>query len=62
MKFNIFLKPPLFYFFLFADVTSLLNIMSLSAPMTQGANNTAAINMELSKISDWLAVNKLSLN
>ena len=53
---------PLFKYIIFADDTSLLHAMNLSVPLTLETNNNQLINLELSKIHDWLAVNKLSLN
>ena len=51
----------LFKFILYADDTSLLNSIqiSMSVEFKEAVDN---INIELSKISDWLSVNKLSLN
>ena len=49
-----------FKYILYADDTSLLNSLSISLNSYDPDIHT--INLELSKIYDWLAVNKLSLN
>ena len=49
-----------FKYILYADDTSLLNSLSISLNSYDPDMHT--INIELSKIYDWLAVNKLSLN
>ena len=49
-----------FKFILYADDTSLLNSLSISLNSYDPDMHT--INLELSRIYDWLAVNKLSLN
>ena len=52
-------SSEIFDFILYADDTSLLNSINLSIPLSQ---DVKIINKELSKIFDWLSVNKLSLN
>ena len=48
---------------LFADDTSLSSpLFILNNPNTESQNKIGNLNRELDKISDWLAVNKLSLN
>ena len=51
----------IFKFILYADDTSLLNSIQLSISVNC-KDKIDKMNEELSKISDWLAVNKLSLN
>ena len=51
-------------FILYADDTTLISPLCSFIPSSQSDMDyvSTMINMELSKISDWLAVNKLSLN
>ena len=49
-------------FILFADDTSLLDTINLSISPDDHNSVVQVLNTELSKIYDWLAVNKLSLN
>ena len=49
-------------FILFADDTSLLDTINLSISPNDNDSLIQSLNTELSKIYDWLAVNKLSLN
>ena len=53
-----------FTFILYADDTTLISPLSSFIHSSQSDMDyvSTMINMELSKISDWLAVNKLSLN
>ena len=50
-----------FKYILFADDTSLLNSLNIAMPF-ESKMTSDIINVELTKIFDWLAVNKLSLN
>ncbi len=45
-----------------ADDTTLSSILKVFEPGTQTQHTDEVINSELEKISDWLIVNKLSLN
>ena len=45
-----------------ADDTTLLNTLSTFATDENNNLDTCNINLELAKITDWLAINKLSLN
>ena len=54
-------SSSLLKFVLFADDTSLLDTINLSLSPNQDFN-LSTLNSELSKIYNWLAVNKLSLN
>ncbi len=49
-------------FLIYADDTTLSTILRAFKPSTPHENIETGINMELSKIIDWLIVNKLSLN
>ena len=51
-----------FKFILYADDTSLVNSINISLQLNVINPNIDFINDEISKISDWLAVNMLSLN
>ena len=51
-----------FKLILYADDTSLLNSINISLQLNIINPNLEEINLELSKIYDWLAVNRLSLN
>ncbi len=52
----------IFAFIIYADDTTLSTILRAFKPSTPHENMETEINMELSKITDWLIVNKLSLN
>ena len=51
-----------FDFILFADDTSLKSFMNIHTPTFSKQYLSNTINIELAKVHDWLAVNKLSLN
>ena len=51
-----------FDFVLYADDTSLKSFINTKNPHFQKSHISTTINTELSKVNDWLAVNKLSLN
>ena len=51
-----------FDFILFADDTSLKSFINTKIPNITKSQIATRINVELSKVNDWLAVNKLSLN
>ncbi len=51
-----------FVFIVYADDTTLSSILSAFKSNTDQLNTESKINNELSKISTWLIVNKLSLN
>ena len=51
-----------FYFILYADDTTLISNIYKFKSTNVHNSITENINLELCKISDWLAVNKLSLN
>ena len=51
-----------FDFILYADDTSLKSFINTKDPYYLKTNSSAIINLELSKVNDWLCVNKLSLN
>ena len=52
----------IFKFILFADDTSLKSFINSKLPGFSIENSSHLINIELQKVNDWLAVNKLSLN
>ena len=52
----------IFSFIMYADDTTLSTILKAFQPSTQTLHTDEVINSELDKISDWLIVNKLSLN
>ncbi len=49
-------------FILYTDDTIISSILKAFLPGTQTQHTDEVINSELEKISDWLIVNKLSLN
>ena len=52
----------IFKFILFADDTSLKSFINSKLPGFSIESSTRIFNIELQKVNDWLAVNKLSLN
>ena len=51
-----------FDFILYADDTSLKSVINTTNPNFSKLETSFFINQELTKVNDWLAVNKLSLN
>ena len=53
-----------FHFLIYADDTTLIEPLCTFSPSVKGSmvEMTAAINSELEKVAQWLALNKLSLN
>ena len=55
-------SSSLLKFVLFADDTSLIDTINLSISPNQDNADIEILNVELTKIYDWLSVNELSLN